>query len=55
VFRNEKDLGVCRGPVLTRVQGLLSAPRAGEDPLLVAHGISYRAKPDQKSCGPCIY
>jgi hypothetical protein len=37
------------------VQALLSASRTGEDPLLVAHDISYRAKPDEKSCGPYIY
>jgi hypothetical protein len=41
--------------VLTRVQALLSTSRTGEDPLLVAHDTSYRAKPDEKSCGPCIY
>jgi hypothetical protein len=41
--------------VLTRVQALLSTSRTGEDPLLMAHDISYRAKPDKKSCSPCIY
>jgi hypothetical protein len=46
---------VCRGPVLTRVRALLSTSRTGEDPLLVAHDISYGAKPDEKSCSPCIY
>jgi hypothetical protein len=47
-FRTEKDLGVCRGPVLTRVQALFSAPHAGEGPLLVAHDISHQAEPDVK-------
>jgi hypothetical protein len=46
---------VCRGPVLTRVRALLSTSRTGGDPLLVAHDISYRAEPDEKSCSPCIY
>jgi hypothetical protein len=41
--------------VLTRVQALLSTFRTGEGPLLVAHDISYRAKPEEKSCCPCIY
>jgi hypothetical protein len=31
------------------------APRAGEGPLLVAHDISHRAKPDVRPCSPCIY
>jgi hypothetical protein len=43
------------GPVLTRVQALLSAPRSGEGPLLVAHDISHRAEPDVRPCSPCIY
>jgi hypothetical protein len=43
---------VCRGPVLTRVRALLFASRSGEDPLLVAHDISYQAKLDEKSCSP---
>jgi hypothetical protein len=46
---------VCRGPVLTRVWALPSTSRLGGDSLLVAHDISYRAKPDEKSCNPCIY
>jgi hypothetical protein len=54
-FRNEKDLGVCRGPVLTRVRALLSTSRTSGDPLLVAHDISYRAEPNEKSCSLCIY
>jgi hypothetical protein len=41
--------------VLTCVQALLSAPRAGEGPLLVAHDISHRAEPEVKPCSPCIY
>jgi hypothetical protein len=44
-----------RGPVLTRVRALPSTSRSGEDPMLVAHDISYRAEPDVKSCSPCIY
>jgi hypothetical protein len=43
---------VCRGPVLTRVRALLSTSRTGGDPLLVAHDISYRAKPDEKVVQP---
>jgi hypothetical protein len=46
---------VCRGPVLTRVRALPSTSRSGGDPLLVAHDISHRAEPDEKSCSPCIY
>jgi hypothetical protein len=46
---------MCRGPVLTRVRALPSTSRSGGDSLLVAHNISYRAKPDEKSCSPCIY
>jgi hypothetical protein len=46
---------MCRGPVLTRVRALPSASRSGGDSLLVAHDISYQAKPDVKSCSPCIY
>jgi hypothetical protein len=46
---------VCRGPVLTRVRALPSTSRSGRDSLLVAHDISYRAKPNEKSCSPCIY
>jgi hypothetical protein len=41
--------------VLTRVQVLISAPYAGEGPLLVAHDISHRVESDVKSCSPCIY
>jgi hypothetical protein len=52
---NEKDLGVCRGPVLTCGRPLLTTSRSGGDPLLVAHDISYRAEPDKKSCSPYIY
>jgi hypothetical protein len=44
-----------RGPVLTRVRALPSTSRSGRDPLLVAHDISYRVKPDVKLCRPCIY
>jgi hypothetical protein len=44
-----------RGPALTRVRALPSISRSGGVPLLVAHDISYWAKPDVKSCGPCIY
>jgi hypothetical protein len=54
-FRNEKDPGVRRGPVLTRVRALPSTSRSGGDPLLVAHDISYRVEPDVKSCSPSIY
>jgi hypothetical protein len=46
---------MCRGPVLTRVRALPSTSRSGGDPLLVAHNISYRTEPDEKSCSPCIY
>jgi hypothetical protein len=53
--RNEEDPGMSRGPVLTRVQAWPSTSRSGGDPLLLAHEISYRAKPDVKSCSPCIY
>jgi hypothetical protein len=35
--------------------GLASASCSGGDLLLVAHDISYRANPDEKSCNPCIY
>jgi hypothetical protein len=35
--------------------GLASASRSGRDPLLVAHDISYRVDPNEKSCNPCIY
>jgi hypothetical protein len=41
--------------MLTHVQALISAPCAGEGPLLVAHDVSHRAKPDVKPCSPCIY
>ena len=44
-----------RGLVLTSVRALPSTSRSGGDPLLVAHDISYRAEPDEKSCSPCIY
>jgi hypothetical protein len=44
-----------RGPVLTRVWALPFTSCSGEDPLLVAHDISYRAEPDVKSCSPSIY
>jgi hypothetical protein len=44
-----------RGPVLARVRALPSTSRSGRDPLLVAHDISYRAKPDVKLCRLCIY
>jgi hypothetical protein len=53
-FRNEKDLEVCRGPVLTHVQALFTAPRAGEGPLLVAHDISHQAEPNIKPCSPAF-
>jgi hypothetical protein len=43
---------VCRGPALTRVRALPSTSRSGENPLLVAHDISYRAEPDEKSVDP---
>jgi hypothetical protein len=43
---------VRRGPILTRVRALPSTFRSGGDQLLVAHDISYRAKPDEKSCSP---
>jgi hypothetical protein len=33
---------------------LASASRSGGDPLLVAHGISYRADPDEKSRSPAF-
>jgi hypothetical protein len=46
---------VCRGPTLTRVRALPFASRSGGNPLLVAHDISYRAEPDEKSCRSCIY
>jgi hypothetical protein len=46
---------VCRGPALTRVRALPYASRSDGDPQLVAHDISYRAEPDEKSCSPCIY
>jgi hypothetical protein len=52
---DEKDPSVCRGPALTRVRALPSASRSGGNLLLVAHDISYRAEPDEKSCRPCIY
>jgi hypothetical protein len=46
---------VCKSLVLTRVLALPSTSRSGGDSLLVAHDISYRAEPDEKSCSPCIY
>jgi hypothetical protein len=46
---------MCRGLVLRRVWALPSTSRSGGDPLLVAHNISYRGEPDEKSCSPCIY
>jgi hypothetical protein len=53
--RNEEDPSVSRGPVLTRVQALPFTSCSGGDPLLVAHDISHRAKPDVGSCNLCIY
>jgi hypothetical protein len=52
---DEKDPGVSRGPVLTRVQALPFTSRSGGNPLLVTHDISHRAEPDVKSCSPYIY
>jgi hypothetical protein len=46
---------VCKGLALTRVRALPSASHSGGNPLLVAHHISYRAEPNEKSCRPCIY
>jgi hypothetical protein len=46
---------VSRGPVLTRVSALPFTSSSGGDPLLVARDISYRDKPNVKSCSLCIY
>jgi hypothetical protein len=46
---------VCRGSGADTCAGLASTSRSGGDPLLVAHDISYRADPDEKSGSPCIY
>jgi hypothetical protein len=52
--QDEEDPGVNRGPVLTRVQALPFTSRSGGDPLLVAHDISHRAKPDVKPSAPAF-
>jgi hypothetical protein len=44
-----------RGPVLTHAWALPFTSCSGGDPLLVAHDISYQAKPDVRSCSPSIY
>jgi hypothetical protein len=50
----EEDLGVGRGPVLTRVQALPFTSRLGGDTLLVAHDIRHRAEPDVSRLAPAF-
>jgi hypothetical protein len=60
--RDGEDLGLSKGPVLTRVQALPCAPRSGQRPAaaawLVARDISQRVGPDVRpimSRSLCIY